>query len=239
MGLPNPKWLLLEGVRFGASFLDYYTTGGHFESLPPGDGQAVYLLPGFATNHLSTIFIKEVLDKLGYQTRDWNYGFNVKFNELLIKRLRNDLNELYETSGRKVSIVGLSLGGVYARFLANHSPEKVRSIVTLGSPFSGHEPIITYGSYLFDKLNKQKSHELLDKYGGMIHANPPVPSTSIYSKTDGVVRWEYSTQQETQISENVQVTCGHCALACDPRVIEIIADRLSQPENGWRKFEGW
>jgi ferredoxin len=239
MGLPHPKWLLLEGVRFGASFVDYYTTGGHFEDLPPGDGHPVYLLPGFATNHISTIFIKEVLDKLGYATKDWSYGFNVRFNEELIQHLRDDLDTMYKYHNRKVSIIGLSLGGVYARFLANHSPEKVRSIITLGSPFTGHEPIITYGSYVFDRLNKQKSHELLEKYGGMIHANPTVPSTSIYSKTDGVVKWKYSIQEETAIAENVQVSCGHCALACDPQVIEIIADRLSQPEGDWRKFETW
>ena len=199
----------------------------------------MYLLPGFATNHLSTIFIKEVLDKLGYATKDWDYGFNVKFNEELIQHLRDDLDAIYNYHGRKVSIVGLSLGGVYARFLANHSPEKVKQIVTLGSPFSGHEPIITYGSYLFDRVNKQKSHELLEKYGGMIHANPTVPSTSIYSKTDGVVKWTYSKQDESPIAENIQVSCGHLALACDPRVIEIVADRLAQPQNQWRKFDGW
>lgn len=235
MSLPHPKWLALEGVRFASSFVDYLKMD--IESLPRGDEHPVLLLPGLATDNTSTVFIRRRLKQLGYRAHHWDLGFNVRFDETRIEGLKRNLNHWCDHYGEEVSVVGISLGGIYARFLANYAPEKVRQVVTLGSPFAGNEPIVTYGSYLYDLLNRDhKANDLLAKYGGMFRTDPSVPSTSVYSKTDGVVHWKYSMQKEGPNRENIELDCGHISLACHPKVIEVLADRLLNTKDSWKPY---
>jgi len=235
MSLPNPKWLALEGVRFASTLVDYLKMDMNL--LPRGDEHPVLLLPGLATNSTSTTFIRRRLRRLGYRAHDWDLGYNVRFDETRVQGLKRNLDYWHDYYGEEISIIGLSLGGVYARFLANWAPEKVRQIITLGSPFAGEEPIITYGSYLYDFLNRDhRAKDLLEKYGGMFRVDPPVPSTSIYSRTDGVVHWKYSVQKEGHVRENIEIDSGHISLACHPKVIEIISDRLLNSKNDWKPY---
>lgn len=237
MSLPNPKWLALEALRFVPTLTDYIRM--KTDHLPKGDGHPVLLLPGLATNDASTIFIRRRLSQLGYQAHHWRLGWNVRFDEDRIEGLKNELDYMHDLYAEEISIVGISLGGIYARFLANYSPSKVRQIITIGSPFAGKEPIVTYGSYLYDFLNRDHtSQELLEKYGGMFRTDPMVPSTSIYSKSDGIVHWKYSIQKPGPLRENIEVKSGHISLACNPQVIELVADRLINTKNNWKPFNG-
>lgn len=237
MSLPHPKWLALEPLRFVPTLYDYLRTG--VDELPRGDEHPVLLLPGLATNDQSTIFIRRRLKQLGYRAVHWRLGWNTRFDEERVENLKKEIDHMYDEWQMPVSVIGISLGGIYARFIANYAPSKVRQIITLGSPFAGQEPIVTYGSYLYDMLNRDhKARELLEKYGGMFRVDPPVPSTSIYSKTDGVVHWKYSLQKPGPMRQNIEVDCGHISLACNSQVISIIADRLQHTKENWKRYNG-
>src|SRR5256886_9520392 len=102
---------------------------------PKGDGHPVLTLPGFLASDLSMAPMRRYLSELGYDSHAWRMGRNtgglVRMQTALLDRLK----EIHTQTGRKVSVVGWSLGGIYARHLALQAPDKIRSVVTLGSPF--------------------------------------------------------------------------------------------------------
>src|ERR1700691_3438959 len=104
---------------------------------PKGDGHPVLTLPGFLASDLSMAPMRRYLKELGYDTYGWQMGRNTGGVTRMRAALRERLAEIHAATGRKGSLVGSSLGGVYARDLALHAPDMVRYVVTLGSPFSG------------------------------------------------------------------------------------------------------
>lgn len=208
--------------------------------LPQGDGHAVMTLPGFMATNGSTVPMRRLLAKLGYDAHGWNSGRNIRVDEELIERLEIQLTDLYRQTGRKVSLVGWSLGGVLARELAKMHSEKVRLVVSLGSPISddrGH----TNAARLFKLFNGDQPEKLRGgRFSGLDRA-PPVPTTSVFTRTDGVVHWRGSVQHpenahDEHPCENIEVYASHCGLGVNPSVMVALADRLAQPEGEWRPF---
>src|ERR1700726_701009 len=154
---------------------------------PRGDGHAVLVLPGFLASDLSTAPMRRYLRELGYDAYAWKMGRNVGGVSRMRAALRERLAEIYNATGRKVSVVGWSLGGVYARDLALQAPDMVRCVVTLGSPFSG-DVRATNVRRLYEALSGEavEEHSELRK---AISGDLPVPATSIYSRSDGIVNW--------------------------------------------------
>ena len=103
---------------------------------PRGDGHPVLALPGFLASDLSMAPMRRYLGELGYEAHAWRMGRNLGGLQRMRDALRIRLAEIHAASGRKVSLVGWSLGGVYARDLALQAPDMVRSVITLGSPFA-------------------------------------------------------------------------------------------------------
>src|SRR5437763_5082559 len=103
---------------------------------PRGDGHPVLALPGFLATDISMAPLRRYLKQLGYDTYAWKMGRNLGGIASRRNALKQLLSGIYDATGRKVSIVGWSLGGVYARDLALHVPEQVRSVITLGTPFA-------------------------------------------------------------------------------------------------------
>jgi pimeloyl-ACP methyl ester carboxylesterase len=140
---------------------------------------------------------------------------------------------LRRVSGQKVSLIGWSLGGIYAREMAKLAPDDVRSVITLGTPFAG-SPRATNAWRVYELA----SGERVDSLDNSRFASPPpVPTTSIFSRTDGVVAWQCSVERETAIAENIEVEASHIGLGAHPAVVFAVADRLAQPEGGWKKFD--
>src|ERR1700679_2732345 len=96
---------------------------------PRGDGHPVLVLPGFLVSDLSTTMLRSYLKMLGYETHGWELGRNFGGIARMRTKLRDRLQQISGPSGRKVSIVGWSLGGVYARYLALAMPDQVRSVI--------------------------------------------------------------------------------------------------------------
>ena len=203
---------------------------------PRGDGHPVLTLPGFLASDLSMAPMRRYLKELGYDTHAWNLGRN--FGGVYGKRkaLRDLVTGIYEQTGRKVSIVGWSLGGVYARDLALQAPDMVRSVITLGSPFA-NDIRATNATKLYELL----SGEGVDDVPGLreaIAGDLPVPATSIYSRTDGIVNWRTSLVRPSATAENIEVyLASHIGLGVNPAALWAVADRLAQAEGEFRHFD--
>ncbi|MEM1051191.1 MAG: alpha/beta hydrolase [Pseudomonadota bacterium] len=232
---PSPIWTLTEGralFEFGA----FLATRPLLGALPKGDGHAVMVLPGFMASNSSTGPLRRLLCSLGYDAHGWDSGRNIRVDNALIKRLREQLLDLFESSGRRVSLVGWSLGGVIARELAKLHPEKVRLVVSLGSPIT-NDRNVSNARRLFEMLNGGEPEVLRDGRFQALGEAPPVPTTSILTKTDGVVHWRGSVQDEGEHpSENIVVHASHLGLGVNPSVMIAIADRLAQDEGEWVPF---
>jgi pimeloyl-ACP methyl ester carboxylesterase len=140
-------------------------------------------------------------------------------------------------TGEKVALVGWSLGGIYARELAKELPDHVRSVVTMGTPFSGSHTS-TNAWRLFELTSGKDITKELQQFD--LPAAPPVPTTSIFSRTDGVVAWPASIQKPSKANprtENIEVIASHIGLGLNPSAWWALADRLAQPEGQWKPFE--
>lgn len=237
---PSALLALTELPRALAEFGSYAALAAPLHATAPrGDGHPVLVLPGFMTSDASTTVLRRFLRRLGYDARAWDLGRNLgpraigREGEHLVAKLR----EIHERTGQKVSLVGWSLGGVMARLVAGRAPDAVRQVITLGSPFAG-SPRATNVWRLYEAMTGQKVDDPHTR--GQLRelaAPPPVPSTAIYSKGDGVVAWENCREPATASTDNIEVHGSHCGLGVNPAVLYAVADRLAQPEDAWAPFK--
>ena len=232
---PNRFWTFTEGramFELGA----FYATRPLLRTLPKGDGHTVLCLPGFMATNNSTRPMRSLLSELGYDAHGWDSGRNMRVDNALIERLEAQLTRLHKESGRTVSIVGWSLGGVIARELAKLHPDKVRLVISLGSPITT-ERAQTGVTKLFELLNGKEPEVQRGGRFGALEEAPPVPTTSVFTKTDGIVHWRGSVQcGDREDCENILVHASHCGLGVNPSVMVAMADRLAQEEGAWKRF---
>ena len=205
---------------------------------PKGDGHAVIVFPGLGAGDLSTAPLRNFLSAQGYATHGWDLGRNLGPRQGVLQKSIERIGEIFKSSGGKVSLVGWSLGGVYARELAKALPTLVRSVITLGTPFAG-DPKATnaWRIYQFASGHKLSNPVLLAR----VKQAPPVPTTSIYSRSDGVVAWQLSHQEPSAQTENIEVVASHVGMGLNPIAFYAVADRLAQAEGKWKNFDrgGW
>jgi len=206
---------------------------------PRGEPHPVLVLPGLMASDLSTRVLRGWLGRLGYPVVGWALGRNRGPTQEVVSELPLLVDRLSREHGTSVSIVGWSMGGIYARRLARRAPRQVRQVISLGSPFAlaDRGPDASPGARAYQRLAPVQP-------GGRIHrsraslARPlPVPSTAVYSKWDGVVDWRACRQQPGPTSENVAVHSSHLGMGHDPAVLWVVADRLALPRSGWRPFQ--
>lgn len=232
---PSRLLTLAEPGRALGELASFYALRPLLRSLPKGDGHGVLVLPGFMASDTSTAPLRSLLGDLGYQAAGWGLGRNVKVDNARVRAMADCIDRLADSTGRKVSLVGWSLGGVFARELAKQAPDKVRLVISLGSPISDDRNH-TNARRLFEWLN---GHEPEPMQGGRFRdlgEAPPVPTTSILTRTDGVVHWRGSVQEQGEQTENIEVIASHCGLGVNPAAVYAIADRLAQKEGKWKPF---
>ena len=206
---------------------------------PRGDGHPVLVLPGLVASDVSTRMLRDFLKNRGYGVHGWGLGRNYGPRPGVEAAMLALIDRLHAQSGRTVSLIGQSLGGAYARMLAAQRPDAVRSVITLGSPVAGH-PRSSNAWRVYEFTSGKRSVD--PKTWQQITQAPQVPTTSIYSRTDGVVAWQTSIEPSEQPhTENIEVVSSHVGMAVHPAVLYAVADRLAQPEGAWRPFErrGW
>jgi pimeloyl-ACP methyl ester carboxylesterase len=238
MGAPGLVRLALEwraGWEYGATL----AAGPLLRLAPKGDGHPVLVFPGLIAGDLTTAPLRHFLKGRGYAAYPWEMGRNLGPRGGLLERCLERLKALRREHGRKVSLVGWSLGGVYARELAKAAPRDVRQVITLGTPFTGH-PKATNAWRLYEWVT---GHRIgTPDLHGPLRTPPPLPTTSIFSRSDGVVAWQCSVEKEGPQAENIEIESSHAGMGLNAFALYAIADRLAQPEGAWRPFDrsiGW
>ena len=202
--------------------------------VPRGDGHPVLVLPGLMADDISTVPLRRFLAARGYDVTGWGQGRNFGPRQGVLGQMRKTLAEMHGRAGRKVSVIGWSLGGVYARELAREAPEQVRQVVTLGSPIYGN-PNTSSNAWGVYKMVSGKS----DVDPGERGEGPPpgVPTTSIFTRTDGIVGWGCCIEKKGPLTDNIEIVgATHSGLGVHPLVLYALGDRLAQAEDGWTHF---
>lgn len=202
---------------------------------PTGDGHPVLLLPGLLSSDWAMRPLAGYLRRIGYQPEGWGLGINRGPVAGIEQALQDRLAALADTHGRRVTLIGASLGGIYARQLSKVMPSHVRSVVTLGSPYAG-SPKSTRAWRLYEWASGLKSDHCHDHLGGSLATPLSVPSTSIYSHSDGICAWRGCISRPAARTENVRVPSSHVGMPHNPFAFHVIADRLAQAEGSFAPF---
>ena len=227
---PPLGYLALEG-RAALELSMYFAALPLLEWMPKGDGHPVLVLPGFTASDVSTMAMRRFLRRRGYRAHGWRLGRNLGPSTRVVEGLRDRFHTLVERYERRVSLVGWSLGGIYAREIARQSPAHVRQVITLASPF--RDPLAN--NVPVPPAAAAQLEQDQDLYA-RLRAPLDVPTTAIFTRTDGIVAWRSCVEEEGPYRENVEVWSSHCGIGHHPAALHVIADRLAQPEGEWQPY---
>jgi pimeloyl-ACP methyl ester carboxylesterase len=207
-----------------------------FAFVKSGDGHPVLILPGFVGSDRSTAPLRQLLRMRGHDAHGWLLGANYGAHAPVMSGMYRRLEHLHERTGRMVTIVGWSLGGMFARELARDRPTIVRQVITLSAPFRFRDGDRGHASALYDAFGPRA--EPFTGRSRPEHERPemPVPVSSIYTRTDGVVPWHACIEEVGPRRENIEVRATHTGIATNMLAAIAVADRLAQAPDRWRPF---
>jgi pimeloyl-ACP methyl ester carboxylesterase len=234
---PAVGLLLLEG-RAVLELAGLLAANPFLKRAPRGDGHPVMVIPGFGASDFSTRALRAFLRDRGYAAHGWKLGRNQGPSTEKVAAMVERLHELRVRYGRPLSLVGWSLGGVYARELARDFSSEVRQVITLACPFRDLDAT-NVPAFL---RARRGSHPREPEFRARLREPLPVPVTSIYSRSDGIVSWRSCLVEAGPRSENIEVESSHLGIGHHPVVLLTIADRLALPEDAWTPFRppaGW
>ena len=220
---------------------------------PRGDGHPVMTLPGFCGADGSTALLRRQIARWGYAAHPWELGRNLdplrggnlelvfEFMRDMVGTLGRRLHRMHRRSGKRISLVGWSLGGLYARQLAAAYPDLVRQVITLGTPFGDPRSTIVWPMIQRLRTAVPPSEQDMDRWVRMTQVPIQVPLSAIWSRTDGFVHPSIATQQDGPCTESIHVCSSHAGFGANPLVFYVVADRLALPDGSWEPFErrGW
>lgn len=235
---PSLALTALEPLRTGVEYSALMMSLPFLMTAPRGDGHGVMVLPGFAMDDGSTSLLRAFLRILDYDVHPWRLGWNLDHKTTGHRGMHvtKQIDNIVQSTGKPISLVGWSLGGVIARDIARRVPDSIRQVISIGSPFTGN-PKATTVKHAYEWLsgNKVDSPSAMRRF--QVGPLPlPMPSTSIYSKSDGITAWQNCMLHTDERSENVEVACSHFGLVVSPAVFRIVANRLAQPSNSWQPY---
>jgi pimeloyl-ACP methyl ester carboxylesterase len=233
---PGLGWFLAEPVRGALTFSALPFAARRLLRAPTGDGHAVLVLPGLLADDLSTGTLRAFLARLGYDVRGWGLGRNIGPTDAVLTGMPRLLRTLVDTTNGPVSIIGWSLGGVYARELARDHAGLVRQVITLGSPFGLIDDRQSRADGAFRRRARRHVDPARLPSRERLRQPVPVPSTAIYSRSDGIVDWHACVDPADSTHQNIEVRCGHLGFGVDAGTLWAIADRLAQSLGRWTPF---
>lgn len=179
----------------------------------PLDGQPVLVIPGFLCSDQTTFTLRRRLAEEGFRVHGWKQGWNMGAKADTIDRIRGRIEGLGHD--RPIVLVGWSLGGLYAREFARHHPERVRAVVTLGSPFSG-DPRQNNVWQLYEWV---AGHPVDDPPIPNLNDKPPVPHLALWSRRDGLIAPRAARGLEHERDDAVEIDCHHMAFAVSAKAV--------------------
>ena len=203
------------------------------ELVPPGPDASgiVFVIPGFTTDSKATIVLRRKLSSAGYDVHTWKQGLNLGIRRHLFDGMVAEFDRLRDACGRRISVIGQSLGGIYARELAKVRPAEVCHVVTLGTPVNDPDGSGSRVAGLYRLLNRSRNEDGAPPgfEDWDISAAPPVPTTAVYSRSDGICHWRTCLQQgEHPHVENLEIPGSHLGMGVNGKVLYAISERLSQ-----------
>lgn len=234
---PSPFAPLTE-VRAVLEVATFFAYRSFLEKMSPdGDGHPVLTLPPFMSDDTFLSPLRKHLVQLGYEARPWELEQNTGFDDHKFNVLAKRIVKIARKTGEKVSLIGHSLGGIYARLLAHEIPDAVRQVIYLGTPFniSDEQSVDLPIRRIYERINPAETPSDLMQSTVDIGATP-MPSTAIYSEGDGFVPWRFCIDEVDEITENIRVSGSHTGLPFNLPVLFAVADRLSQPADDWKPF---
>jgi pimeloyl-ACP methyl ester carboxylesterase len=210
-----------------------------------GDGHIVLCLPGQFGDDLATALLRRSIKSQGYTPAGWGPGRNLGPTTATLARLRADVAGLAGEQGRPITIIGWSLGGIFARMLAREFPDQVRHVITLGSPYRMIEadrfspgPRRNWVRWIerFDPDFDLLRHEETER------SPLSVPATSIYARRDAMAPWQLSIDETgahapNPRAENVEIHTSHIGIATNPQMLAVVLDRLAEPPDSWHPYD--
>jgi len=207
-------------LREAFAGLTYRGPSPDHSDLPHGQDRVVLVIPGYLTTDALTTRLRRFLARCGYRPFGWELGVNWGPTPRLTAALRRRLLALRDLANDRVSVVGVSLGGLMARDLAYDHPDDVRDVITLGSPYdlptaTTIEPIFRLAAFFYEPaIDIQRLASQL-----------PVRSVAIFSRDDGLVAWESCRRDEANCS-CVEITGPHLTICRTPDALRAVAAAL-------------
>ncbi len=235
---PSLALNLVEAPRMAGEFAEFAVWRRVLGRARHGDGHHVLVLPGLMAGDYTTAIMRNYLASLDYQPHGWGIGRNIGPTRRVVDSMRASVEALTAEHG-PISLVGWSMGGLYARQLARTYPDRIRQVVTMGSPFRMMNRSDTLATLFYNRYRHlHVSSEELDLPENEHLRDPlPVPTTSIYSRSDGVVPWAACLNELVGTSENIEVKAAHIGMGHHPPTLWALADRLAQQPGQWRPFK--
>jgi pimeloyl-ACP methyl ester carboxylesterase len=236
---PRPPLFLLgvEPWRAALEFLSHKLARTLAESA--GDGHPVVIFPGLATDGSAVAPLREYCVALGYSAFDWGRGFNTGPQgdlDAWLADLATHVSALLDRHAKPATLIGWSLGGLYARELGKLLSPRLRQVITIATPFNALADH-THAGWLFRLLNGS-APTFDEALSARLRRPPPVPTTSIYSKSDGVVAWQACRHAtRSKLTQDIEVSGSHIGMSWNRAVLSVIADRLAQAPGQWRRYQ--
>lgn len=208
------------------------------KTAPVGDGHPVIIFPGLATDGSAVEPLRDYCESLGYTAIDWGKGYNTGTKgdlDAWLADLASHTAELLDRYPDTATLIGWSLGGLYAREVGKLLAPQVRQVITIATPFNAEADHTNVG-WLFRMLSGA-SAAIDPALSKRLRTPPPLPTTSIYSRSDGVVAWETCCHARTSRQvQDIEIDGSHIGMGWNPAVLEIVADRLAQHPAGWQPY---
>ncbi|GAA3830553.1 esterase/lipase family protein [Nocardioides panacisoli] len=239
VGAPARALLYLELPRWIGEYAASRTLDLVTPARDVGGGRPVLVLPGFSANDAMTGRLRGHLRRHGFRVHGWKLGRNHGLTDRLVDGVEDRFTAVAAQYDEPVSIVGWSFGGLLARWLAHEHADGVRQIVCLGSPWRA-EGERTRATAMFERSRErhgisERAREIVETARGPV----PVPTTAIWSRTDGIVPWKgcrVDDATDPAPAENVEVLSSHVGMVANPLVLATVVDRLAQDPAHWRPF---
>jgi pimeloyl-ACP methyl ester carboxylesterase len=233
---PLPSWQLLLGEAEAALAPKPKEIPRDLLDTLPGDGRPVLVMPAFFAGDWQTEPLRAFLATKGYAVYGWELGANIGPTDVILHGIERRLDDVRaEHGGAKVTLIGHSLGGVFARELAKKRPEAVRQLIVLTSPIRA--PTASFLVPIYDLLSRWYSEDA-EKLEAKLNEPPTIPVTAIYTRSDGIIAWESALEAAGPRRENVEVSGAHITMARNFDAWRVIVDRLRLGEGAWRPYRG-
>lgn len=234
----RPSLALLGVEPFRAALEFAWHKVGKSGDAKPGDGHPVVIFPGLGADGNSVSTLRGHCRALGYDAFDWGQGFNTGPQgdlDAWLHTLKSQVVDLLAGHTQAATLIGWSLGGLYAREIGKLMAPRIRQVITIGTPFNAQADHTNVG-WLF-RLLSGTSSTLDPALSRRLRTPPPLRTTSIYSRSDGVVAWQTCRHhRRSSLVHDIEVDGSHIGMGWNREVLAAVADRLAQPPGPWRRY---